>query len=231
MANEYQTPPVYAPAATGVIHHAPRDRAEIDPDAKGGDRSVAKATEAPASQVVRKPDENAETGTKNSGSDGKPDLGPKTDPSNLVRAQEIAGDEKAEEPVPGQRRSFVASAAEMVGAPEELKRLDENSDGRIDQLELQHALRAKGDDTTYAALTHYQKTLGFGSQSKQSDDKFDAETAKADKMFAEEMAEAEKARLLAALQSETGTEGEAEAGAEDSPETTSTGDPSVKIVI
>jgi len=30
----------------------------------------------------------------------------------------------------------------MVGAPEELKRLDENRDGRIDQLEVQHALRA-----------------------------------------------------------------------------------------
>jgi hypothetical protein len=223
LANEYKTSPVYLPAQTGLMHHAPRDRAEIDPDAKGNDRAIAKATEVPSSQTVRKSDGSGEANAKNAGSDGKSDLGLKTDPANLVRAQEIARDKETAE----KHRTAVATAAEMVGAPEELKRLDENRDGRIDQLEVQHALRAKGDDSTYAALSHYQKTLGFGS----SDDKSDKEAEQAEKLFADEMAEAEKAKLLekqAGADDKTGRK--AESGG-DSSETAPKTDPTVKIVI
>ena len=124
--------------------------------------------------------------------------------------------------------SAVATAAEMVGAPEELKRLDENRDGRIDQLEVQHALRAKGDDSTYAALSHYQKALGFGPDSDLKAAKGDD---KSEKLFADEIAEAEKAKLL-----EKHTAGDDAANGEqgadgDSSETPAKTDPSVKIVV
>lgn len=227
MANEYQTPPVYAPAATGVIHHTPRDRTEIDPDAKGNDRTVAKATEAPPAQTVRKTDEGGETDTKNTGSDDKGDLGPKTDPSNLVRAQELAGEEEAALSSAEKHRVAVASAAEMVGAPEELKRLDENRDGRIDQLEIQHALRAKGDDSTYAALSHYQKTLGFGA----SAGKADKTDEKAEKLFAEAISEAEKAKLIEKAASGSSNDDAEQTGEGDSSETSPNPDPTVKIVV
>ena len=165
------------------------------------------------------------------GSDGKSDLGPKTDPANLVRAQEIAGDKEATEITAGKHRaaaaSAAASAAEMIGASEELKRLDENRDGRIDQLEVQHALRAKGDDPTYAALSHYQKTRGFGPRGETAG----KEAKKAGKLFTEEIAEAEKAKLLEKQGSaEDKTDGEVENGG-DSAETVLKTDPNVKIVI
>ena len=228
MANEYKTPPVYMPAQTGLMHHSPRDRAEIDPDAKGHDRAFAKATEAGPALTVRKMEDSGETGAKNADSDTKPDRGPKTDPANLVRAQEIAGEADTAKTAAERKRSAVATAAEMVGAPEELKRLDENRDGRIDQREVQHALRAKGDDSTYAALSHYQKTLGFGPD---SDPKAAKSDDKSEKMFADEIAEAEKAKLLEkqaagddAAPGEPGAEG-------DSSKTPAKTDPSVKIVV
>jgi hypothetical protein len=229
LANEYKTPPVYMPAQAGLMHHAPRERAEIDPDAKGGDRSVVKATEAPASQVVRKPEGSGEANPKNAGSDGKPDLGPKMDPANLVRAQEIARDNTEEQKAEAERRrAAVASAAEMIGVEEELVRLDGNRDGRIDQLELKHALRAKGDDTTYAALSHYRKTLGFGAEGEAKADK-DGEQS--DKLFAEEIAEAERAKLL---EKQAGTEDIADGetkNEDDSPKAPPKSDPTVKIVV
>jgi hypothetical protein len=227
LANEYQTPPVYVPAVTGVMHHTSRDRTEIDPDAKGQDRTVAKAAEAPPAQTVRKTDEGGETSTKNSGSEEKGELGPKTDPSNLVQAQELASEEKAAEIAAEQHRAAVATAAEMVGAPEELQRLDENRDGRIDQLEVQHALRAKGDDSTYAALSHYQKTLGFGPGAE----KTDKADAKAEKLFADDIAQAEKAKLIEkAAGGIQETDGDT-AKEGDSPETSPRPDPTVKIVV
>jgi hypothetical protein len=226
LANEYKTPPVYMPAQTGLMHHAPRDR-EIDPDAKGHDRTVAKSTEAGPAVTVRRMEEGGETGAKTGDSDSKPDLGPKTDPANLVRAQEIAGDKDMAQTAVDRQRAAVASAAEMVGAPEELKRLDENRDGRIDQLEVQHALRAKGDDSTYAALSHYQKTLGFGP----GGDKSDKEADKSEKLFAAEIAEAEKAKLLEKQAGgDTGADGEAQ-GEVDSSEPVVKSDPAVKIIV
>lgn len=228
MANEYKTPPVYMSAQTGLMHHAPRDRAEIDPDAKGHDRTVAKATEAGPAVVVRKMEEGGEANAKNADSDNKPDRGPKTDPANLVRAQEIAGDADSVKTVAEKQRAAVGTAAEMVGAPEELKRLDENRDGRIDQLEVQHALRAKGDDSTYAALSHYQKTLGFGPD---SDPKAAKGEDKSEKLFAKEIAEAEKAKLLEKQTGGNETADDVRGAEGDSPETPAKTDPSVKIVV
>jgi hypothetical protein len=229
LANEYQTPAVYAPSAAGVAHHSSRDRTEVDPDAKGHERSVAKATEAPASQVVGKPDGSRGPDPQKADSDAKPDLGPKTDPANLVRAQEIAGREADEQKAEAERRRMaVASAAEMVGVAEELVRLDGNRDGRIDQLELKHALRAKGDDTTYAALSHYQKTLGFGPDSEFRTEKGEE---KSEKMFAEEIAEAEKAKLLEKQASGEAINADETESVDDSSETAPKTDPTVKITV
>jgi hypothetical protein len=231
LANEYKTPPVYIPVQTGLMHHTSRDRVEVNPDAKGEDRSAIKSTETPASQSVRKTDGSGDANAKNAGSDSKLDLGSKTNPANLVRAQELANREKAAAARAAEdqkHRASVASAAEMVGAPEELKRLDENRDGRIDQLEVQQALRAQAGDTTYAALSHYQKTLGFGTDSGEQAKKGDE---KSDKLFAEEIAEAEEAKLLEKQAGRDPVNEDAAGGDDDSSEPGRKIDPTIKIVV
>jgi hypothetical protein len=88
-------------------------------------------------------------------------------------------------------------------------------------------MRAKGDDPTYAALSHYHKTRGFGPRGETSG----KEAKKAGKLFTEEIAEAEKAKLLEKQGGvEDKTDGETENGG-DSAETVLKTDPNVKIVI
>jgi hypothetical protein len=52
--------------------------------------------------------------------------------------------------------AMVASASEAVGAREALARLDQNGDGRIDQVEVQKGQRADEESSTFAALTQYK---------------------------------------------------------------------------
>lgn len=52
--------------------------------------------------------------------------------------------------------AIVASASEAVGAREALARLDQNGDGRIDQVEVQKGQRAEEESSTFAALTQYK---------------------------------------------------------------------------
>jgi hypothetical protein len=55
--------------------------------------------------------------------------------------------------------STVPGPAEMVGTKDALSRLDSDTNGRIDQLEIRHSYRANSDATTYEALTQYRKSL------------------------------------------------------------------------
>jgi hypothetical protein len=55
--------------------------------------------------------------------------------------------------------AVVASAAETVGTNDALARLDQNGDGRIDQIEVKKGMRADEETSTFAALTQYQKSL------------------------------------------------------------------------
>lgn len=191
-ASEYQTRAVYVPAVSGVMHQMPRDRSEIDPERQGSDKGI-KATEVATSHAVRKIESGAESGVKDSGLESRSERSPVPDPASLVRAQELARETEKSGRRERERRAAVASASEMVGAPEDLVRLDQNRDGRIDQLELQHSLRAGGEDTTYAALSHYSKTMGFGIPAA-ADQEHAAEEPK--KLFTEDVSKAEGDKVV-----------------------------------
>ena len=202
--NDYQTLAVYAPAASGVIHQTPRDRSEIDPERQGTDKWAFKPTEIPKFQAVHKVDGGAESGLES-----KSERSPVPDPASLVQAQELARKTDKSEPTAVEKRSAVASPSEMVGVAEDLVRLDQNGDGRIDQLELRHSLRAEAGDTTYAALSNYRKAMGFGTAVEEKEKP--AEEPK--KLFAEETDEA------------------VEGGTGDSSDTTSKSENNVEIVV
>ncbi len=57
--------------------------------------------------------------------------------------------------------AVVASPSEMVGTEDALNRLDQNRDGKIDQMEVKHAYRAEDEGTTYEALSLYRKTVSL----------------------------------------------------------------------
>lgn len=191
-ASEYQTRAIYVPAVSGVMHQTPRDRSEIDPERQGPDKSV-KATEVATSHAVRKLESGAESGVRDSGLESKPERSPVPDAASLVRAQELARESEKLVRRERERRAVVASASEMVGAPEDLVRLDQNRDGRIDQLELQHSLRAGGEDTTYAALSHYSKTMGFGVPTAVDQEKA---TEEPKKLYSEDAPKAEADKFM-----------------------------------
>ena len=196
-ASEYQTRAVYVPAVSGIMHQMPRDRSEIDPERQSPDKGV-KATEVATSHAVRKLEAGTDSGVKDSGLEAKSERSPVPDPASLVRAQELARETEKSGRRERERRAAVASASEMVGAPEDLVRLDQNRDGRIDQLELQHSLRAGGEDTTYAALSHYSKTMGFGIPAAAPEQENATEEPK--KLFTDDVAKADADRYVPAVE-------------------------------
>lgn len=75
--------------------------------------------------------------------------------NTAIQAQEYASQE-AGDAVVKRGIAMVASASEAVGAREALARLDQNGDGRIDQVEVQKGQRADEESSTFAALTQYR---------------------------------------------------------------------------
>ena len=87
--------------------------------------------------------------------------------------------------------AVVASAAETVGTSDALARLDQNGDGRIDQVEVKKGVRADESTSTFAALSQYQKSLEIQYKLSDSDDVdsnklFNSEEIKVEKLFDDE---------------------------------------------
>jgi hypothetical protein len=75
--------------------------------------------------------------------------------NTAIQAQEYASQDDGDLAVK-RGIAIVASASEAVGAREALARLDQNGDGRIDQVEVQKGQRADEESSTFAALTQYK---------------------------------------------------------------------------
>jgi hypothetical protein len=75
--------------------------------------------------------------------------------NTVIQAQEFASQDEGDVVVK-RGMAMVASASEAVGAREALARLDQNGDGRIDQVEVQKGQRADEESSTFAALTQYK---------------------------------------------------------------------------
>jgi hypothetical protein len=92
--------------------------------------------------------------------------------NSKIEAQEIAGQPAAPTTENHIKKGLahVASAAETVGTKDALARLDQNGDGRIDQVEVQKGIRADEETSTFAALTQYQKTLEVYQKLSESGD-------------------------------------------------------------
>ena len=81
--------------------------------------------------------------------------------NSRIEAQEISrqGPSSRTDNSPSKKIAVVASAAETVGTHDALARLDQNGDGRIDQVEVKKGIRADESTSTFAALSQYQKSL------------------------------------------------------------------------
>jgi hypothetical protein len=75
--------------------------------------------------------------------------------NTAIQAQELASQDNGDLVIK-RGIAMVASASEAVGAREALARLDQNGDGRIDQVEVQKGQRADEESSTFAALTQYK---------------------------------------------------------------------------
>ncbi len=87
--------------------------------------------------------------------------------------------------------AMVASAAETVGTHDALARLDQNGDGRIDQVEVKKGVRANESTSTFAALSQYQKSMEYQYKLSNSEDLdanklFDGDEIKVEKLFDDE---------------------------------------------
>jgi hypothetical protein len=87
--------------------------------------------------------------------------------------------------------AVVASAAETVGTHDALARLDQNGDGRIDQVEVKKGVRADESTSTFAALSQYQKSLEIQYKLSDSEDLdanklFNGDEIKVEKLFDDE---------------------------------------------
>jgi hypothetical protein len=87
--------------------------------------------------------------------------------------------------------AMVASAAETVGTHDALARLDQNGDGRIDQVEVKKGVRADESTSTFAALSQYQKSMEYQYKLSDSEDLdanklFNGDEIKVEKLFDDE---------------------------------------------
>jgi hypothetical protein len=113
--------------------------------------------------------------------------------NSKIEAQDISHQSTA--PKAGNSSSkpiaVVASAAETVGTSDALARLDQNGDGRIDQVEVKKGVRADESTSTFAALSQYQKSLEIQYKLSDSEDLdanklFNSEEIKVEKLFDDE---------------------------------------------
>ncbi len=113
--------------------------------------------------------------------------------NSKIEAQEFAGqklDSKSDSQIK-KGIAIVASPSETVGTEDALVRLDQNGDGRINQVEVQKGMRAEDESTTYAALSQYQKSLELYQKINDSEEYirnnlFSDEEVKVEKLFDDE---------------------------------------------
>lgn len=168
----YQSPAVYLPQASVLLQQPIRDRLEnIEPAQK---LEIDRAAELPEDRRVS----DIHAGDqKFAGEDSSPEQELKDQappPGNKVMAQEMHSKIDDGEPLLDEIRKVSAQPgpAEVVGTKEALARLDQDKDGRIDQLEVKHAIRAESDSTTYSALSQYRKALELNEDGY--DEQFDS---------------------------------------------------------
>jgi hypothetical protein len=113
--------------------------------------------------------------------------------NSKIEAQEIARQPSALKTGAGSKKGIavVASAAESVGTHDALARLDQNGDGRIDQVEVKKGVRADESTSTFAALSQYQKSPEVYQKLNAAEDLdstklFDSEVVKVEKLFDDE---------------------------------------------
>ncbi|MBT4589311.1 MAG: hypothetical protein HON14_06320 [Rhodospirillaceae bacterium] len=112
--------------------------------------------------------------------------------NSKIEAQEIASQpDSSKEPAIKKGIAIVASASESVGSDEALVRLDQNGDGRINQIEVQKGVRADEESSTFAALSQYQRSLEIYQKLSESDEfgptkLFNDNEVKVEKLFDDE---------------------------------------------
>jgi len=113
--------------------------------------------------------------------------------NSKIEAQEIARQAPAvkSDIVAKKGMAVVPSASESVGTHDALARLDQNGDGRIDQVEVKKAIRADEATSTFAALSQYQKSpevhQKFSSSEELDSGKlFNSDEIKVEKLFDDE---------------------------------------------
>ena len=121
------------------------------------------------------------------------DSAPVIEHNSRIEAQEIARQPSALKAGAGSKTGIavVASAAESVGTHDALARLDQNGDGRIDQVEVKKGVRADESTSTFAALSQYQKSPEVHQKVSATEDLdstklFDNEVVKVEKLFDDE---------------------------------------------
>jgi len=87
--------------------------------------------------------------------------------------------------------AIVASPSEAVGTKDALVRLDQNGDGRINQVEVKKGMRADDESTTFAALSQYQRSLELYQKISEANEYaqsnlFSDEEVKVEKLFDDE---------------------------------------------
>ena len=113
--------------------------------------------------------------------------------NSRIEAQEISrqGSSSRTDNSPSKKIAVVASAAETVGTHDALARLDQNGDGRIDQVEVTKGIRADESTSTFAALSQYQKSLEIQQKLSDAEDLdakklFNSDEVKVEKLFDDE---------------------------------------------
>ena len=113
--------------------------------------------------------------------------------NSRIEAQEISRQSPSSSAVnsPSKKIAVVASASETVGTHDALARLDQNGDGRIDQVEVKKGIRADESTSTFAALSQYQKSIEIHQKLSDEDDidakkLFNSDEVKVEKLFDDE---------------------------------------------
>lgn len=161
----YHSPAVYLPQATNLANLLPQQPTRDRSEGIGGPTGVEtdRVSDLPSGARVESVADVAEDFDKADLSRDDPQAEQTFDRGSAVLAQELADtvDQAGSVLDDLKRIAAVASPAEMVGTKDALTRLDQDRDGHIDQMEVQQALRARDEQTTYAALSFYRKTVGM----------------------------------------------------------------------
>jgi hypothetical protein len=113
--------------------------------------------------------------------------------NSKIEAQEIARQPSPIKGETGSRKGIavVASASESVATHDALARLDQNGDGRIDQVEVKKGIRADESTSTFAALSQYQISPELHQKLNNSEEfdynkLYESDVVKVEKIFDDE---------------------------------------------